>query len=140
MSALSCPLATPTILLEFLLPWAWGISLSCSSKAQLLLLTLDEGYLLTAAFPDLQRGMALGPSAPRQPPLLGHHVVPPGHRPWHRAWCCSSRPPPLASGEVWLLSGTATVLGHGIAPLGCRLWPRMRGSSSLPPPLTSDWR
>ena len=25
----------------------------CSSKAQLLLLTLDEGYLLTAALPDL---------------------------------------------------------------------------------------
>ena len=31
---------------------------SCSSKAQLLLLTLDEGYLLTAALPDLQRGLA----------------------------------------------------------------------------------
>ena len=27
VSALWCPLATPTILLEFLLPWAWGISL-----------------------------------------------------------------------------------------------------------------
>ena len=26
VSALWCPLATPTILLEFLLPWAWGIS------------------------------------------------------------------------------------------------------------------
>ena len=26
MSALWCPLATPTILLGFLLPWAWGIS------------------------------------------------------------------------------------------------------------------
>ena len=40
-----------------------GISLhGCSSKAQSLLLTLDEGYLLTSAFPDLQRGIApLGP-------------------------------------------------------------------------------
>ena len=49
-----------------------GISLhGCSSKARLLL-TLDEGYLLTAAVPDLQRGMApLGPLAPAQPPLLG---------------------------------------------------------------------
>ena len=37
---------------------------SCSSKAQPLLLTLDEGYLLTAAVPDLQRGIApLGPNA-----------------------------------------------------------------------------
>ena len=34
-----------------------GVSLhGCSSKAQLLLLTLDEGYLLTNTFPDLQRG------------------------------------------------------------------------------------
>ena len=40
-----------------------GVSLhSCSSKVQLLLLTLDEGYLLIAAPPDLQRGIApLGP-------------------------------------------------------------------------------
>ena len=30
---------------------------SCSSKAQPLLLTLDEGYLLTAPLPDLQCGL-----------------------------------------------------------------------------------
>ena len=43
-----------------------GVSLhGCSSKAQLLLLTLDEGYLLTATPPDLERGVApLGPPAP----------------------------------------------------------------------------
>ena len=59
----------------------------CSSKAQPLLLTLDEGYLLTAALPDLQHGIApLGPPAPGQPWLLGHGVGPPGHRPWPRAW------------------------------------------------------
>ena len=48
-----------------------GVSLhSCSSKAQLLLLTLDEGYLLTAAPPVLERGVApLGPPVPEQPPL-----------------------------------------------------------------------
>ena len=53
-----------------------GISLhGCSSKAQLLLLTLDEGYLLTTALPDLQRGIAsLGPPALAQPQLLGHAV------------------------------------------------------------------
>ena len=40
-----------------------GVSLhGCSSKAQLLLLTLEEGYLLTATPPDLERGVApLGP-------------------------------------------------------------------------------
>ena len=50
-----------------------GVSLrGCSSKAQLLLLTLNEGYLLTAAVPDLQRGIApLGPPTPAQPQLLG---------------------------------------------------------------------
>ena len=36
-----------------------GVSLhSCSSKAQPLLLTLDEGYLLMAAPSDLERGVA----------------------------------------------------------------------------------
>ena len=49
-----------------------GVSLhGCSSKAQPLLLTLYEGYLLTTAAPDLQRGIApLGPPVPAQPTLL----------------------------------------------------------------------
>ena len=55
-----------------------GVSLhGCSSKAPLLLLTLDEGYLLTAAPPDLEHGVApLGPPALAQPLLLGHGVAP----------------------------------------------------------------
>ena len=59
-------------LLQHLLPYVGfsylrrGVSVhGCSSKAQLLLLTLDERYLLTAAVPDLQSGIApLGPPAP----------------------------------------------------------------------------
>ena len=47
------PLSVPTISLGFLLPWTWGISSCCSSKAQLLLLTLDVGQLLSATAPDL---------------------------------------------------------------------------------------
>ena len=45
-----------------------GVSLhGCSSKAQPVL-TLDKGYLLTAALPDLQCGIApLGPPVPMQP-------------------------------------------------------------------------
>ena len=60
-----------------------GVSLhDCSSKVQLLFLTLDEGYLLTATPPDLEHGVApLGPPAPTQPPLLGHGVGPLGRRP-----------------------------------------------------------
>ena len=50
-----------------------GVSLySCSSKAQPLLLTLDEGYLFMTAPPDLERGIApLSPPAPAQLLLLG---------------------------------------------------------------------
>ena len=60
-----------------------GLSLhGCSSKAQLLLLTLDEGYLLTATPPDLESGIApLGPLGPTQPLLIGSGVAPPGRRP-----------------------------------------------------------
>ena len=53
-----------------------GLSLhGCSSKAQPLLLTLGDGYLLIATPPDLERGVApLGPSTPAQPPPLGRGV------------------------------------------------------------------
>ena len=102
-----------------------GVSLhGCSSKVQPVLLSLDEGYLLTATLPDLQRGIApLGPPAPAQPRLPGRGVGPPGHRPWPRAWGCSSPPPPLASG-----------LGAWGSSSCCRPWPRTRGNSSRPPP------
>ena len=60
-----------------------GVSLhGCSSKAQLLLLTLNEGYLLTAALPDLQPGIApLGPPVPAQQQLLGRGLVLPAAAP-----------------------------------------------------------
>ena len=73
-----------------------GLSLhGCSSKVQALLLTLDEGYLLTSAPPELECGIApLGPLAPAQPQSLdvglllcatapdhGHGVAPPSRRP-----------------------------------------------------------
>ena len=56
-----------------------GISLHvCSSKAQPLLLTLDEGYLLTASPSDLERAIVpLGAPAPAQPPLPGGGAAPP---------------------------------------------------------------
>ena len=121
-----------------------GVSLhGCSSKAQPLLLTLDEGYLLTATLPDLQHGMApLGPPAAMQPPLLGCGVSPPGYRPW----------PQVRGGPPWPLlltsdlgsssrlflhhgslahSGAAPDLGRGVTPLGC--CPSGMGSSQLLP-------
>ena len=87
-----------------------GVSLhGCSSKAQLLLLTLDEGCPLTAALPDLQHGMApLGPPVPRQPPLLGRGVDPPGHHPWPGVWGYSSWPPP----RPWTQGGSSRTFLH----------------------------
>ena len=83
-----------------------GVSLhGCSSKAQPLLLTLEEGYHLTATLPDLQRGMApLRPPAPTQPPLLGRGVLLPVAA--------------LALGMGLLLSAATPDLGHQVAPLG----------------------
>ena len=100
-----------------------GVSLhGCSSKAQPLLLTLDEGYLLTASVPDLQRGMApLGPPVPAQPQLQGLLLPAAG--------------PGLGRG--WLLPAATPGLGLGVAPLGHLPWPRVRGGFSWPP-LTSD--
>ena len=77
-----------------------GVSLhGCSSKAQPLLLTLDEGYLLTAAPPDLERGVSpLGPPVPSQPSHAcaattpWTWVAPLGRRPWPRMWGSFSRP------------------------------------------------
>ena len=73
----------------------------CSSKAQPLLLTLDEGYLLTAALPDLQCGIApLGPPAPAQPRL---GVTPLGAAPGLSvgAWGSSSQPPLTSGLGAW---------------------------------------
>ena len=71
-----------------------GVSLyGCSSKAQPLLLTLDEGYLLTTTPPDLERGAApLGPPVPAKTLLLGRGVALLSHCPWPRARGSSSRP------------------------------------------------
>ena len=91
----------------FLFPWR-GVSLhGCSSKAHPLLLTLDEGYLLTTALPDLQCGIApLGPPVPAQPLLHG-----------------------------LLLLSAGPGLRHGVAPPSCSLLSYPRQPCS-PEPLT----
>ena len=83
----------------------------CSSKAQPLLLTLDERYLLTTTLPDLQHGMTpLGPPAPAQPPLLGRGVS---------LHSCSIKAQSLLLilDEGYLLTATPPDLEHGVAPL-----------------------
>ena len=99
-----------------------GVSLhGCSSKAQPLLLTLDEGYLLTAAVPDLQGGIApLGPPAPAQPPLLW--LLLPATGPGLGVGG-SSQLQRLASGLGWLLLAAPDLGWEGV---------------SSQPPLASD--
>ena len=112
-----------------------GVSLQgCSSKAQPLLLTLDEWYLLITAPPDLQCGIApLGSPVPAQPLLLRCGVGPPGCRPWPQTWGRSSRL--LLRCHNLALSATVPDLGRGVTPLGC--CPSGMGSSQLLP-LASD--
>ena len=100
-----------------------GVSLhGCSSKAQLLLLTLDKGYLLAPTVLDLQRGIApLGPPLPAQPPLLRLLLLATG----------------LGLRHGWLLPAATPGLGFRVAPQGHCPWPQARGVSSQPP-LTSD--
>ena len=96
-----------------------GVSLhGCSSNAQLLLLTLDKGYLLTTAVPDLQCGIApLGPPVPVQPPLLGLHLPDAGP----------------GFGHGWLFPTAAPGLGLRVATHGHHPWPRVRGGFSRSP-------
>ena len=96
----------------------WVSVHGCSSKAQLLLLTLDEQYLLTAALPDLQRGIAsLGPPAPVQPLLLGYGVGPPSCRPWPQEWGSFSEPPPRPRICVALLCHSCAIAAWHSRPL-----------------------
>ena len=90
----------------------------CSSKVQPLLLTLEDGYLLIAALPDLQRWIApLGPLVPVQPPLLGCGVALPGRPSWPRTWGSSSWP--FLHHCSLALSATAPDLGRGVTTIRC---------------------
>ena len=92
-----------------------GVSLHfCSSKAQQLLLTLDEDS-------------SSRPSCAAQPPLLGLlllaagpslwlGVASQGHRPWPRARGGFSWPPLMS--DAGCLLPAATGLGRGVAPPG----------------------
>ena len=86
VSALWCPLATPTVLLGFLLPWAWGIASQLLQQS-------------AAVAPYLGGGVSphCRPSWPStwdssSRPSCAHAAT----APW--TWGCSSRPAPLASG------------------------------------------
>ena len=116
-----------------------GVSLhGCSSKAQQLLLTLDEGYLLTATVPDLQRGIApLGPPVPVQLLLLGMLLK---LRALALGMGGSSQLLSLAWGSGWLLRVTTPGLRHKVSLRSSCPWPRARSGSSGSLPLASGAR
>ena len=80
-SALWCSLATPTILLGFLLPWKWGISSRLLQQS-------------AATPPDLEHGVAsLGPPVPAQAPLVAQLVKNPPAM-WETwVWSCIGKIP-----------------------------------------------
>ena len=85
VSALWCPLATPTVLLGFLLPWTWGISSRLLQQS-------------AATAPYLGRGISPH-CRPSWPWTWNNYSRPSCARtataPW--MWGCFSQPPPLAS-------------------------------------------
>ena len=134
VSALWCPLATPTILLGFLLPWTWGVSSQLLQQS-------------SAAAPYLGWGVS-----PHHHPFWSwtwnsssrsscacaaatpwRWVGPPRRRPWPQPWDSSSRP--FLHHRSLALSSAVPDLGHGVTPLG-RLLSGMGSSQLLP--LTSD--
>ena len=106
VSALWCPLTTLTILLGFLLPWTWGVSLQ-----------LLQQIAATA-------------------PYLGQGISPHSHPYWPWTWSSSSRPSCACTATApWMWGSSSRPLPPGlqcgVAPPGCHPWPQMWGSSSL---------
>ena len=106
VSALWCPLATPTICLGFLLPRTWGISSQLLQQS-------------AAAAPYIGRGVSphCRPSWPwtwsgSPRPSCAHAAT----APW--MWGCFSRLPPLTSGGGELLPAATAGLGRGVVPSG----------------------
>ena len=94
VSALWCPLATPTVLLGFLLPWMWGMSSRLLQQS-------------AAAAPYLGRGVS-SHGCPSWPWTWSSSSWPSCARtatvPW--TWGCSSQLPPLTLDVGWLISAT----------------------------------
>ena len=122
VSALWCPLATPTILLGFLLPWMWGISSQLLQQSAASALYLGGGVSPHRdPFWPWTWGSSSRPSCARA-----------ATAPWR--WGSSSRPLPRP--QTWgsssrllmrccslAILAAAPDLGCRVAPLGCRPWP-----------------
>ena len=122
MCALWCPLATPTVLLEFLLPFTWGISSWLLQQSTATAPYLGRGH---PSWPWIwssssRPSCAHAATAPwmwgcssQPPPDLGRGVARLSHCPWPRTWGSSSWPPPDLRCGVATLSRPPLTLGMG---------------------------
>ena len=100
VSALWCPLATPTVLLGFLLPWAWGISSRMLQQS-----VANAPYLGQGVSPHRRPSWPSMWDSPSMPSCA------------LSAWGCSSRPLPLASGlGGWGSSSLVNLITLGPQP------------------------
>ena len=106
VSALWCPLATPTVLLGFLLPWAWGISSRLLQQS-------------TAIAPYVGRGVFIcDPMDCSTPGLSVHHQLPEATQ-THVHWvgnasnllilCCSLLLPPSDFPNIRIFSNESVL-------------------------------
>ena len=110
VSALWCPLATPTVLLGFLLPWSWGIS----------------SWLLQQSAPNA--------------PYLGRGVSPHRRPSWLSTWDSSSRPSYARAATVWgwFSQPLPLALGVGLLLLAAAPGLGLKGVGYLLPAATPD--
>ena len=146
--ALWCRLATPTVLLGFLLPWAWCISSRLLQQSAATAPYLGWGVSphrlpswpstwdsssrpsCARAATILGRGLVLLAATPG----LRHGVPPPGRRPWPQMRSSSSQP--FLHHRSLAVSAAASDLGRGVTPLGRRLFINTKTGMSLYLPIS----
>ena len=109
VSALWCPLATPTVLLGFLLPWVWGISSRLLQQSAAI-----APYLGRGVSPHCRPSWPSKWDSSSRPSCTCAAMAP-----WTWGW--SSQPPPLALG-VGLLLPAAAVYDKSWASLVVQRW------------------
>ena len=94
VSALWCPLTAPTVLLGFLLPWAWGISSRLLQQSAAIAPYLGQGvspHCRPSWLSTWDRSSR--PSCARTATAPWTWGWSSGHRPWPQVWGCSSQLP-----------------------------------------------
>ena len=128
LPALWCTLATPTILLVFLLPWVWDNSSQLLQQS-----TAAAPYLGWGVYPHWRSFWPSRWDRSSRPSCACTATAP-----W--TWGCSSQPPPLASGMGLLLQAATPGLRCGLAPPIHHPWPQAWGRGVGPLATAPDLR